>query len=334
MKSRNSRSGAPTRLADEFAVIAKYFAPLATSKGALGLLDDCALLRLPKKHDLVLTTDAIVEGVHFLPEDPPDTVAQKALRVNLSDLAAKGAVPIGYLMVLLLPSHCTTRWVAGFSAGLKRDQKAFQVSLLGGDTSRTPGPLTVAIAAFGSAPAGKMIERRGAKHGDLVFVSGSIGDAGAGLDILKKKLAASRAKKFLVSRYRVPTPRLALGRELLSLASASVDVSDGLVADLGHIARASGVHIDIDAMRVPLSQPYCAQVGESLAAAAQAATSGDDYELAFTCPPARGERLTAAVRRSGGKVTCIGRVSQGRGVTLLGPDGDPIPLRRPGYTHF
>ncbi len=318
----------------EFELIARYFSPLATSSGALGLLDDAALLRIPARHELVATADAIVERVHFLASDPPATIAQKALRVNLSDLAAKGAKPAGYLMTLALPPDCTARWLRGFARGLALDQRAFGVSLLGGDTTQTDGPLTVAITALGFVQTGKMVQRSGARSGDLVYVTGTIGDAGTGLSLLKKRLKPRDGAKFLISRYRLPTPRLSLGQRLHGVANATIDVSDGLMADVGHIAEVSGVRIVLQAESIPLSRPFRTHIEERKDQIVRAATSGDDFEIVFTCPPARAAKVEALRMRTGVPIAMIGRVQRGRGVVLQDKDGRPIRVRRAGYTHF
>ena len=324
--SRSSRS----RLG-EFELIARLFAPLATAKGALGLRDDVALLRTPRGHELVLTTDAIVEGVHFFSNDPPGSVAQKALRVNLSDLAAKGAHPIGYLMALAVPPRIPTRWLEAFCAGLRADQRTYSISLLGGDTTRTNGPLMVSITAVGSVPRGRAMRRAGARAGDVVFVSGTIGDAGCGLELLKKK---RRGPRVLVQRFRLPQPRLSLGRALRGLATSSIDVSDGLLADLEHIAAASGARIELQASQVPLSSALRGFWGTGMHAVVRAATAGDDYEIAFTCRPKNVGKVREAARRVRTRVTRIGTVKRGEGVVLMDPKAKPIETPRRGYTHF
>jgi thiamine-monophosphate kinase len=202
----------------EFDLIKELLAPLATSKAALGLSDDVAVLPARAGHDLVLTTDTIVAGIDFFPDDPPDTIARKALRVNLSDLAAKGAEPFGYLLTLCLPKTIDMKWLRGFARGLAADQREFGVALLGGDLSSMPGPLTITVAAFGYVPSGETILRRGAKLDDLLFVSGTIGDSGAGLAALKAK----RRAPHLIARYRVPQPRVALGRRLRGIACSPI----------------------------------------------------------------------------------------------------------------
>jgi thiamine-monophosphate kinase len=318
----------------EFALIAKLFAPLAKSEGAFGLVDDVATLSVPQGCELVAKVDAIVEGVHFLRDDPADLVAKKALRVNLSDLAAKGASPIGYLLSLSVAPWCGDDWLARFAAGLAEDQAQFVISLLGGDTTATPGVLTLSVTALGAVETGRTIRRAGANAGDRVFVSGTIGDAGAGLALLKDQsgvLSASE-RESLIARYRVPEPRLALGQRLIGLASASLDVSDGLIADLGHIAEVSRVRISVDAARVPLSLACAKLWGRE--AVQRAVTAGDDYEIAFTAPePARGEILRAA-EAAGTPVHEIGHVETGEGVILLDQKGEPIPIARAGFTHF
>ncbi|HEY2071853.1 MAG TPA: thiamine-phosphate kinase [Rhizomicrobium sp.] len=293
-------------------MIARLFAPLATSRGAFGLTDDAAVVSPPRGHELVVTADALVAGVHFFADDPPELIARKALRVNLSDLAAKGAKPLFYLMTLALPHNVRYDWLKAFARGLAKDQREFGLSLLGGDTTATPGPLTISITAFGSVPKGRMLRRKGARPGDLVYVSGTIGDAGEGLALLRRKRTAP--KKF-IDRYRLPMPRLALGLALRGMASAALDVSDGLLADLGHIAEVSNVRIAVEAGRIPVSRGVDP---------VRAAVAGDDYEIAFTAHK--------PVALAG--VTRIGRVERGRGVVLLDAAGEEIAVKRKGFAHF
>jgi thiamine-monophosphate kinase len=316
----------------EFALIAQLFAPLAEAPGAFGLTDDVALLPARAGHDLVATTDALVEGVHFLADDPPDSIAKKALRANLSDLAAKGAEPAGYLLALSLPARIPMTWLEGFARGLGEDQRTFAVPLLGGDTTATPGPLTLAITAMGYVPAGAMIRRAGAKAGDGVYVSGTIGDAGGGLALLKGKEADIRGAGELIERYRLPSPRLALGRALRGVASAALDVSDGLIADLSHIAEVSHVRIAVEAGRIPRSSALRALWGDTPEAIVRAATAGDDYEIAFTASSE--EKVTDAAKLGGVAVARIGRVEEGSGVALLDSNGREIAVARGGFTHF
>jgi thiamine-monophosphate kinase len=317
MTRKSKRSG-------EFELIAKYFAPLAKGEpGALGLKDDAAYLKPRPGFDLVLTTDAIVEGVHFFPDDPPATVAQKALRVNLSDLAAKGAIGID------------EAWVAAFAKGLNADQAKFGVALFGGDTTATPGVTTINIAALGEVPQGQMLTRGGACAGDDVWVTGTIGDATLGLKLLKGEGfdSAKSHRQLLVMRYRVPEPRSEVGPALKGLAHACIDVSDGLIADLGHIAEASDVGIEIAVGDVPLSAAAKAAVQRGVELS-DLLSGGDDYELAFAAPSSSRSRLLALAVETGVPLTRVGRVVKGHGVTALAADGKPVRTRRAGYTHF
>jgi thiamine-monophosphate kinase len=321
----------------EFALIARLFAPLSDSApGAFGLTDDAAVVSPPPGEEFVVTTDALVEGVHFLREDPPESIAKKSLRMNLSDLAAKGAAPMAYLLALSLPDRIDMAWLEAFARGLCEDQRAYGIQLIGGDTTRTPGPLTLAITAMGSIPRGTMIRRSGAQAGDVVFISGTIGDAGGGLAILKGEGGSipDAHRAALIARYREPSPRVTLGLALRGIASASLDVSDGLLADLGHIAETSQVRIAVDAMRIPLSPALSACWGDDQSVRIRAATAGDDYEIAFTAPEANRSVVLKAASDAGVPVTPIGRVEAGHGVVLLDARGRDIAVPRKGFTHF
>ena len=313
----------------EFELIAELFAPLTRGvPAALGLQDDAALIRPRAGHEFVVTSDGLVEGVHFRAADPPDTIARKALRVNLSDLAAKGAEPIGYFLTLMLPQDRSFAWIKAFAEGLAGDGERFEIPLLGGDTTSTPGPLALSLTALGSVPRGRMIQRSGARAGDLVFVSGTIGDAGAGLELAQ---AAKSEPADLIARYRVPEPRLGLGRALRGVASAGLDVSDGLIADLGHLAEVSGVGIVVEAELLPLAPAVRNLWGQE--AAVRAAVCGDDYELAFTVPAARRARVLAAAKAAHTAVAEIGWVEAGAEVRLLA-QGRPQKLAQKGWRHF
>ena len=318
---------------DEFAIIADILAPLATCPGAFGLKDDAAVITPRPGFDLVVTTDQISEGTDFFKHDPADSIAKKALLVNLSDLAAKGARPEYYLLTLSLPQGMTREWLEHFAAGLREVQDTYALSLLGGDTSATEGPLSIAITAFGFVPAGKMVRRSGAKPGDGVYVTGAIGDSGGGLAIFKreKHTLDDLQRDYLISRYRVPHPPIDFGASLPGRASASVDVSDGLIADLGHVAAASRVGITLDAQAIPRSAALRALWGDSIEAIVRAATSGDDYQVAFTADPAREKDILAAAKAI--PVTRIGIVTAGQGVELR-HDGQPVAIAKSGYRHF
>jgi thiamine-monophosphate kinase len=329
MKKNSGRPG-------EFEIIKTYFSPLSRRHpGAFGLTDDVAVLAPPAGHDVVLKTDAIVEGIHFNRSDPPDTVAKKALRANISDFAAKGATPSVYLLALALPDWPDGQWLEQFAKGLAEDQAEFDVTLAGGDTNRTPGALTVAVTMIGFVPQGTVVRRSGAKLGEVVFVTGTIGDAGAGLALLKRQAdACGAAEEDLISRYRVPRPRLAFGRRLRGVATAALDVSDGLIADLGHVAEVSHVRIEVDAVRVPLSEALVELRGRDISAIAEAATAGDDYEIAFCAPASCRPLIERIADETNTPVTEVGRATAGEGVALVDAQGHEIKLERCGYTHF
>lgn len=311
----------------EFVLIARHFRPLA-GPGALGLGDDAALLTPPAGRELVLTVDAMVAGVHFLPADPPDLVGRKLLRVNLSDLAAKGAVPLGYLMTVSAPRDTPDAWFAGFAAGLAADQAAFGITLLGGDTTSTPGPISLSLTAIGHVAPGQMVRRAGARDGDGIWVTGTIGDGALGLAVAQGKLADPSG--YLLDRYRLPQPRL--GLPLAGVASAGMDVSDGLVQDLGHLCRAGGLGAEIEAALVPLSASARAAGPDWLLTCL---TGGDDYELLLAVPPARDAALRAAAAAAGMAVTRIGVFRAGPPrVMVRGPAGEEIRLDRGGWSHF
>src|SRR5258708_6422174 len=280
-----------SNLSGEDSLIARYFRPLATDPGAFGLMDDAAILKA-SGDDLVVTTDGIVEGVHFFADDPPDTVARKALRVNLSDLAAKGATPAGFVLTLALRA-VDDAWLTLFARGLGSDAGLFGCPLLGGDTVSTPGPLTISITAFGRVPAGWMVRRSGAKAGDRVVVTGTIGDAALGLDILKGAPVAAAladdagARAMLIGRYRVPQPRNALAKAVRDHAHAAMDVSDGLAGDLAKLCAASGVSAVIDIKSVPLSLAAAALLARGTIGVEAMVSGGDDYEILCAIPENR-----------------------------------------------
>lgn len=324
------------RKTGEFERIATFFAPLAAGfPGALGLTDDAALIRPAEGCELVVTTDTMVAGVHYVGDEPADLVAQKLLRVNLSDLAAMGARPVAYTLNIALPSTLQDDWLERFTAGLAADQQRFGIALAGGDSVSTPGPVTLTITAFGEVAANAALRRSGARVGDLVYVSGTIGDGALGLEVLRGRVAglAQAHKDALIERYRRPQPRTACGPRLAGLAHAAIDVSDGLAADLGHIAEVSGVAAVIETVSVPLSTAAAATLALDPHLRDAILGGGDDYELLFTAPPAAAGGIASLSSELGLPLTAIGRIESGRGVRVVDADGAEIALRAAGYTH-
>ncbi|QTC92909.1 thiamine-phosphate kinase [Brevundimonas goettingensis] len=320
----------------EFETIAKLLAPLAHPEWGRGLVDDVAVVPSRPGFDLVLTKDALVEGVHFLPEDPLDTVAQKLLRVNLSDLASKGVEPFGYLLACHWSQRCGWPERQAFAEGLARDQKEFGIHLLGGDTVVTPGPASFSVTLMGWAKAGRVVARNGARPGDAVFVTGQIGDGFLGLKAAQGALTLALERiEALIDHYRRPMPQTAFAEVVRDMATASLDVSDGLIADIGHIAEASGVGIELDMERTPVSlagQAWLETRVDRQAAFEQLATGGDDYEIAFTAPAADEAALRREAERRHIRLTRVGQVVAGAGVRVRF-EGRPVELARAGWTH-
>ncbi|HEX9324442.1 MAG TPA: thiamine-phosphate kinase [Xanthobacteraceae bacterium] len=322
-------------------LIARYFRPLATHPGALGLADDAAILVPPPGCDLVLKADAIIGGVHFFPDDPAGAVGRKALRVNLSDLAAKGAKPVGFLLSLALPAGTPDAWLADFADGLRADAQFYGCPLFGGDTDRTPGPVMVSIAAFGTVPHGSMVRRSGAKPGDCVFVSGTIGDAALGVKLRREPALAARyqleprERDHLLARYLIPEPRVDLSEQIRLQASAAMDVSDGLAGDLAKLCAASGVSADVEIEQVPLSDAARRVVAVDEHARELAVTGGDDYEVVCTIAAENREAFRAAALASGVAVTEIGRIVAGRAAPRFRDrHGHPLEFAHPSFSHF
>ncbi len=317
-------------------LIARFFKPIATHPGALGLSDDAAFIKAPPGCDLVLKTDAIIGGVHFFTDDAAHDVARKALRVNLSDLAAKGAKPLGFLLSLALPKEIGDDWLTGFAQGLGDDAVLFGCPLFGGDTDRTPGPITISIAMFGSVPAGSMVRRAGAKPGDCVFVSGTIGDASLGLALRKGApwTLSDAQRQHLTSRYLLPQPRNVLSKAVRSHASAAMDVSDGLVGDFAKLCGASKVAAEIEVARVPFSDAAKAVLAAEPAMLETALTGGDDYEIVCTVPAAKADAFRAAAKVVDVPVTEIGQIKAGEGARFLGAGGQALAFKRASFSHF
>ncbi|MDX2259644.1 MAG: thiamine-phosphate kinase [Hyphomicrobiaceae bacterium] len=324
--------------------VGRYLAPLAAGlPGAFGLLDDAAALSPSPGDDVVATLDTLVEGVHFLFDASTSDarrIALKALAVNVSDLAAKGARPYAYLLSLSLPDGFE-HWFEGFAAGLGEGQRRWSLSLAGGDTTRSPGGFVVSITALGLVPAGRMVTRSGARAGDIVYVSGTIGEAALGLDLrlespraaLVAAQSAPQAVTQWLARHATPEPRLALAPLVLDHATAAMDVSDGLVLDLDRLARASGCGASLEAARVPVSPPARRLVASGVVELSDLLTGGDDYEILATVAPENAALFEASAEASGVAVTAIGTMRAGAGVDWLGTDGTPLAFARRGYQH-
>ena len=319
-------------------LISRYFAPLATGAGARGLTDDAATLSIPDGQHLVVTTDALVAGVHFLADDAPDLIARKALRVNLSDLAAKGAVPHAYTLCLALPPGWREAWLAQFAEGLRQDGEAFGFALLGGDTVKTPGPLTIAVNAFGLVPTGAIPRRDGARPGDSLYVSGTIGDGALGLLTRTGQGLSALAeadRDYLTGRYLLPQPRTALAPAILAQASASMDISDGFAGDLAKLLRASGGSADVELDAVPLSQAVRNACALDEAHFERALTGGDDYEILCAVPLEARSAFEGMARAYGVPVARVGTVTSGsHPPRLVRADGEEVVFRQGSFSHF
>lgn len=321
----------------EFELIGRFFKPLADAPEALGLADDAAVLASTPDTDLVLTKDALIAGVHFLADDTPERIAKKALRVNLSDLIAKGATPIGYLLVIALPDDWSEDWLTGFTSGLREDHARYRIALWGGDTVRTPGPLMVSVTCIGTVPTGGMVKRGAAKPGDAIYVSGTIGDGALGLKAAlgtqPQGLEAADVA-CLDTRYRVPSPPLPLAPVLRAHARAGMDISDGLIADLDKMCRVSGTGAVIEAAKVPLSDAARSAVTLDGSLLQTCLTGGDDYEVLASIDPASAPAFETAARTAGVRVTRIGHMTlAGEGVVCRDAAGDTMIFDRRGYEH-
>ncbi len=332
---------ASNKLDSEAAIIDAFWAPLAAGfAGAFDLKDDCAAITPEPGSDLVVTTDALIAGVHFLPGEDARSIAWKALAVNVSDLAAKGAAPHAYVMNLALPEAPDRAWLAAFADGLKAAQAAFGCHLIGGDTDRTPGPLSVSITAFGMVPSGRMVRRATARPGDHVYVSGTIGDAVLGLALRREPELAARwqldaaARERLEARHLKPVPPTALAPALIACASAAMDVSDGLVKDLTRMCDASAVGATIEAVKVPLSTEARALVAGGAVALSDLLTGGEDYEVLSTIAPERAGDLARSAGSVGTQVTRIGTIEAGNKVRVVDAAGQELAFTSTGWDHF
>ncbi len=322
----------------EHSLITRYFVPLAEHfSGSLFLSDDAAILDVPAGQQLVITKDSMSEGVHFIGNEAPALIAKKLLRTNLSDLAAMGATPYCYFLSIALPAPLDESYIQAFASGLADDQKTFSIHLAGGDTITTKGTATFSITAHGLVPHGKALRRNDAKIGDIIYVSGTLGDAALGLESLRTQAKQSNISdmgcfvakaprndvEYLINRYQLPQPRVSLGESLRDIATSCIDISDGLLADMNHICKASNVGADIHQTHLPLSAAAHKQVEKDAANWAYIYAGGDDYELLFTLP--EGSKTPQYC-------TAIGRITQGHRVRLLDDETEITPERL-GYSH-
>jgi len=325
------------RLPGEFALIAEIFAPLATDPLAFKLTDDAAVIAPNQGKDLVVTADMQIAGVHFFADDAPDLIARKLLRVNLSDLAAKGATPHGYLLTVALPRTATLPWLRDFASGLRADQQLYGITLLGGDTTASEGPLTLSVTAIGWVNAGQMPRRAGARAGDGVYVTGTIGDGWLGLGVRRNGPMGGMPPQdaaYLLDRYLLPQPRSSVAPLLPGVVSAAIDISDGLAADLGHLCQTSGVGARVLAADVPLSPAARTALARGEASLAQLITGGDDYELLLAIPETRAAELQRGCAQLGVPLSRIGEVTRSPELVFLDASGAPMTLGAGGYRHF
>ena len=327
---------AGTSFTGEEDLVQTILAPLAAGyPNAFGLKDDCATISLPPGLDLVVKTDPIAAGVHFFADDDPADIGWKSLAVNVSDLAAKGATPLGYVMALSFPVTPERAWMERFAAGLGEAQSAFGMHLMGGDTDKRPGPVSIAVTAFGTVAAGRMIRRGSARPGDKIYVTGTIGDAYLGLGLRSGKPASAMAKlaamdkQYLLDRYLRPEPRLAFRAALNAHASAAMDISDGLVKDLERMCRTSRVGAELWLGETPLSGPAVQLVRAEPGLLTTLASAGDDYELLIAVPAAASADFEREAR-SAGRLTCIGEMTAGCGLAVHDVDGRLMTFERAG----
>ncbi len=325
-----------SRRLGEFERIERFLRPLTRDfPDAFALTDDAGRVPVSPGRELLVTTDAMVEGVHYLPEEPPDRLARKLLRVNLSDLAAMGAVPLAYTLTTALPGSVEDSWLERFAAGLGADQERYGIELLGGDSVSTPGPPLVSVTAFGTCAPDRFLRRSGARPGDSLWVSGTVGDGALGLEAARGNLADldPRHVEALAGRYHLPEPRLGLGQALVGLATAAIDLSDGLAGDIRHVCRASGVGAQIDTAALPFSDAARAALAADPRRRARAVAGGDDYELLFTAPAGRDPALSTLSSRLGLTLSRIGTMTGDGDIVLLDADGQ-VMTGLSGWTHF
>lgn len=313
----------------EFEAIRKFFAPLSLD----GLENDGAVLTIPDGYELAVTSDTLNESVHFPDDESPQLIAHKALRVNLSDLASMGAEPFAYQLNLALPEKVDAVWLESFAKGLAKDQATYKIKLSGGDTTGTRGPLSISITAMGLVPRGKAVTRSGAKEGDAVIITGTIGDAALGLECLLGHIDVEGQEKFL-ERYRLPQPRCVLAKLLRDYAHAAIDISDGLVADLDHICVASKLGAVLNLKDIPFSPHAQKALNAGKVTPENLITGGDDYELAIAVAAERAEEFCRLAKAAGVQSTIAGKLVDGSGVDILDAQGQPLVLAAAGWQHF
>lgn len=325
----------------EFEVIARYFAPLAAGEGAFGLLDDAAFIRPRPGEDLVITKDTLAAGIHFFAADPPDAIARKALRVNLSDLVAKGARPHSYLLSLALAEDWSEDWLRGFAEGLAEDQRAYDVVLLGGDTLKSPDGVVISITAVGTLESGTMVTRLGGGSGDLLYVSGTIGDGALGLMVHGGAPGAAAwplsdaDRSWLARRYLLPEPRTALAETVRRHAGAAMDISDGLLGDLEKMCRACRLGAVVHIERIPHSDPVRAVVSRDRGMLPAVLNGGDDYELLCAVRPEAAGAFERSAAAAGVPVSRIGELTKyARGVSVVDDGGETVPIPTGSFEHF
>ncbi|QYJ79726.1 thiamine-phosphate kinase [Shewanella acanthi] len=316
----------------EFQLIESFFSHRGPSRRdvKLSIGDDCALVQPAENKSIAISCDTLVENVHFFPDIPPQALGYKALAVNLSDLASMGAEPAWMTLALTLP-EVNEEWLSGFSEGLFEAAEYYGIALIGGDTTR--GPRSISITVHGQVPQGKALTRHGAKAGDWIYVTGTLGDSALGLDLIRgTQHARAEHKEYLINRHYRPTPRVLAGQSLRSLASSAIDLSDGFISDIGHILKASGVGAVVEVANIPLSQAMKDTLSEEHALG-YALTGGEDYELLFTVPEAQKGALETALSHSGTKFVRVGQMCAGNQLRLL-LNGEPFTPPYHGFEHF
>ncbi|MDV7338651.1 thiamine-phosphate kinase [Terasakiella sp. A23] len=313
----------------EFEQISQIMAPLAEkAKGAFGLKDDAAVFSHGTNQEIVVTTDTLIADVHFFADDPAETIAHKLLGVNLSDLAAMGASPLHYTLNASYPKDITVDWIKAFAKGLQAMQERYGIVLIGGDTTRTPGPLSLSVSAFGTVSTGESVRRTTARAGDLICVSGTIGDGALGLLVAQDKL--SDETSHLLNRYQCPQPRVDLGKELSGFATACLDVSDGLITDFRHMDVGGAITWS----KIPLSAPAQKLVSKDSSLISTILNGGDDYELLFAIDPKDETRLAEISERTETAITVIGRIQDGSDISVIDGAGQKMDVAKVGYRHF